>query len=76
MYCAYCGKKIEKASSFCGYCGKKKHEEIHENKIEKEIIISKENRLTPILNDTIVVSITFGIVCISILSIYLLSTLL
>ena len=72
MYCVYCGNKIKDNDIFCGSCGMKK--QIDEPKVEEKskivVVYRKEEPIKPILSNLMIVLLTFGILLLSILMIF------
>lgn len=72
MYCVYCGHKMKDDDIFCGSCGMKQAIEKKEviEKTKTVVVYRKEEPIKPIVSNLMVVLLTFGIILLSILMIF------
>lgn len=71
MYCVKCGNKLRSGANFCNKCGNKT-KKLEEVKVEKKVEYIKEEAPKSLLSNTIVVSMVFGVLIITIGLIYVL----
>lgn len=78
MFCIKCGHELNDEDLFCGICGQKKvpvraDDSLSESSKEIKIIQKKEEKMESLIDSHIIVSLVFGVLCLSILIIFIIS---
>ena len=68
MVCSKCGHELKKDALFCGHCGMK-IEESNEN----VVIQKKEEAISSLVPNSVIISLVFGVLLFSIFMIFLIS---
>ena len=83
MFCIRCGHELQEEDLFCGTCGQKKatvvqendsfNDSFHDSYEEVQIIQKKEEKIEPLIDNHVIISLVFGVLCLSIILIFIMS---
>ena len=68
MYCGHCGSILKENSRYCGKCGTAVPLRTPDRMVQ--VVYIEEQPLTPIFGDKVILALTFGILGLSILTIF------